>query len=791
MADTLSWANQTDFGASTTPMTSLPPSPSLTFAPQPLTRTSSLTLLLSLPDLIYYTSHFLTLDELLCCSSLSSRLHTLFDSDKVWRRRLGEAKHIQSSWVPLEIQKPYVHRDDDDEQEEKYTSEEEEKYSLRREEEQLAAAHALLVEQNKRGSFEPSSSSPPPLPLALALCRFYYIYRINSNNHLNCDILPLAILPIPPSINLNTFVPPPAAGVCVYHCRFLLTRDRLVNKSDARELRLAWDEDSRQWQVAAMLRSDSGILALNVHNVRDGRIVVPDEPLPPTLSCKQRYIRLLGCSCHSTTHCQRLLPPSPALPPPRPVPAWFSHHLAQLSIRQQPFPPVPPSPYPSFLPLPVCSGCRLEVKEAVRVFSETWRDREGVLGFEVDCMVRVNEREWDVRWRAYADDVTYRRCVVVAEVEGEEDEEEEDDDDEEEAWRIEEDEDDEQLAEEQPEGMTDTLTAVAAHGALLRQRLAEAAERRANPAEAEGEEKQDRKENRETVQHEADPDEQQRRAARHEPDDAAGDGEDDEEEEDTDEWVENAMQPTDATLQWIYGQLADATTQHYQRLMEEAEGEDRAEEEGEEEKGERREGAVEEDEDHNEEGPRIHEQEDDVTPRPTVRPRANSLPMSDATASSVAASTAATFASSSVSSPSSASTSARRPLFRVERVLMDNDSGVYAINATTNVPWTDPAPRSSFATHAPVLFVGNCRHPLYHHTRSVYRNGEYVCDVCHELHDSTNGGVWHCDHCSYDCCEEKVEEARREQQAAMEQLENAKQSSQYTATTNSSSLSMD
>ena len=786
MADTLSWTSRTDLGHTTTPMTtSLPPSPSLTFTPHSLSSTSSITLLLSLPDLIYYTSHFLTIDELLCCSALSSRLHTLFDSDKVWRRRLGEAKHIQSSWVPLEIQKPYVHRDDDDEEEK--ATEEDDKHSIRGEEEQLAAAQAMLLEQSRRGAFEPSATSPPPLSLALALCRFYYIYRINSNNHLNCDVLPLAILPVPASINLNTFAPPPTAGVCVYHCRFLLTRDRLVNKSDARELRLAWEEESRQWQVAAMLRSDSGILALNVHNVRDGRIIVPDEPLPPVLSCKQRYIRLLSCSCHSTTNCHRLMPPSPALPPPRPVPAWFSHHLAQLSIRQQPFPPIPSSPYPSFHPLPACNGCRLEVKEALRVFSETWRDREGVLGFEVDCVVRVNEREWDVRWRAYADDVTYRRCVVVAEVDGEDDEEEDDDDDEE--WRIEEGEDDEQLTDEQAEGMTDTQT-VAPHDAALLQRLAEAAERQAyHQANGEREERQERKDQGE-AQDDVNADEQQR-AAQQQPNHAADADADEGQDEDTDEWVENAgMQPTDATLQWIYGQLADATTQHYHRLREEAaREEDEQQREGEEEKGQQ-EGAVAAG--HSEEATADELEDDVTTPRTTVRSRANSLPMSDATASSVAASTAATFASSSVSSPSSASTSARRPLFRVERVLMDNDSGVYAINAQSNLPWTDPAPRSSFATHPAVLFMHD--HPLYHHTRSVYRNGEYVCDVCHELHDSTNGGVWHCDHCSYDCCEAKVEEARREQQAAMEQMEAASQTTKpYTAAASSGfgSLSME
>ena len=759
-------------------------------------------MLLSLPDLIYYTSYLLTVDELLCCSSLSSRLHALFDSDKVWRRRLGEAKHIQSSWVPLEIQKPYVHHDDDDDDDdgdgpegkERHMTDEEaakEKHSLRREEEQLAAAQALLLEQSKRGAFEPSASSPPPLSLALALCRFYYIYRINSNNHLNCDILPLAILPVPPSINLNPSVPPPAAGVCVYHCRFLLTRDRLVNKSDARELRLAWDEDSRQWQVAAMLRNESGVLALNVHNVRDGRIIVPDEPLPTTLSYKQRYIRLLACSCHSTTNCHRLLAPSPALPPPRPVPAWFSHHLAQLSIRQQPFPPIPPSPYPSFHPLPVCSGCRLEVKEAVRVFSEMWRDREGVLGFEVDCVVRVNEREWDVRWRAYADDVTYRRCVLAAEVDGEEDDEEEDDEDEEE-WRIEEDEDDEQLAGDEKEGGTEALATTAQRvGAVLR--LAEAAERRSNEAAVDGEEKQEGSEGQHRRQEVPGPEEQPQRPVWHEADDAAGEEEDDEEEdaEEADEWVENATQPTDATLQWIYGQLADATTQHYQRLREEAEGEGELEEGEEEEKGQQHEAAAEEGAAHSEEAAADEAEDDVTTPRPIARPRANSLPYSDATASSVAASTAATFASSSVSSPSSTSPTARRPLFRVERVLMDNDSGVYAVNAHSNLPWTDPAPRSSLVTHPPVLFMHD--HELYHHSRSVYRNGEYVCDVCHELHDSSNGGVWHCDHCSYDCCEQRVEDTRREQQAAMEQIEAAKQTVKLYAATAScaASLSME
>ena len=736
----------------------------------------SITLLLSVPDLIYHTSHFLSVDELLCCSALSQRLHAVFESDKVWRRRLGEAKHIQSSWVPLEIQKPYVHRDDEEDEK---AQAEDEKHSTRREEEHVAAAQAMLLEQAKRGAFEPSASQPPPLSLALALSRFYYIYRVNANNHLSCDILPLAILPVPPSAQLNSCLPPPAPGVYVYHCRFLLTRDRLVNKSDAREMRLAWDESSSQWQVAAMLRTDSGILALNVHNVRDGRIILPDEPLPSTPSCKQRYIRLLSCSCHSTTTCHHLLPPTPALPPPRPVPAWYSHHLAQFSIRQQPFPPIPESAYPSFHPLPVCYACRLEVKEAVRVFSETWRDREGMLSFEVDCAIRVNEREWDVRWRAYADDVTYRRCVVVAEEEeeedeadedeeeeDEEDEEEEEEEEDEEEWRIHED-NDGQLAEDV--------------------RQMQVADSDADEADADDEEeKGDGREGQAATHAEpaAQPmqTQQQQQQVAHPPADAAeGEEDDNEEERNRDEWVENAMQPTDATLQWIYGQLADATSQHYQRLMEvegaQAEGQSAEGAEGEEEeegKVQRREGAADEEEE--DERDVAVANEGATTPRHSARPRANSLPMSDATASSVAASTAATLASSSVSSPSSAaSASARRVLFRVERVLMDNDSGVYAINAPTNLPWTELAPRSSHDSHPPVLFMHE--HALYHHPRSVYRSGDYVCDVCHEMHDSAHGGVWHCDHCSYDVCEARVAEARREQQAAMEQIEHANQQS--------------
>ena len=68
----------------------------------------------SSPDLVSFLARFLSVDELLLCSSLSLALHAHFDHNAVWRHRLLQARHVQSSFVPLEIQPPYVEKPEDD-----------------------------------------------------------------------------------------------------------------------------------------------------------------------------------------------------------------------------------------------------------------------------------------------------------------------------------------------------------------------------------------------------------------------------------------------------------------------------------------------------------------------------------------------------------------------------------------------------------------------------------------------------------------------------------------------------
>ena len=617
-------------------------------------------------DLLAHTSRFLSISELLHCSGLSRWLHSVFDSDRVWRRRLTRALHIQSSYIPLEIQPPYTEDDDDGAQDSAALPGE---LHERKELERLLPMHAALPAVAADSAPPPAASSssatsPSALSLAQAadLCLAYYTRRINPNNHLRCDITAAAILPAP----ADSFPPPktwqraeeseskhshsaggeddleegndneegeeeeeaeqasptsvssPASASAVgrsssqslvYHAKMLLSRSATVNKTDCRAFAILPLEDGSGWEVERMGVSDSGRLVLNVLNIRNLHepAASPSSALPASASCKRRYIALLTCSAHESHRCHTLVAPSPSLPPPRPIPAWFSHHLAQLAFRHQPFPPIPALPFPAFHPLPLCVACRVSVARALRRWGRA-RHEELEFSWQVDCVVRVNRWEWDVRWREYADEITYRRCIIAPAV-----------------------------AEDQHEWNEDSMDV-------------------SQPG--------------------------------HSDDGSDSDGQDDADADD---------------------ELPDCDTAR--------DGDDEQQDDD-------------DDDDDDEDG-----DGDEMMP---LQPQPSSVPVSRLLSSQY---------------PSGVSVPGRS--WRVERVMVDEDSGVYAVNHDSNIHWTNPTPPSPFTTHPPVSQPALHSHPLYHHARSVYRNGDYVCDVCTAVHRDERA-VWHCPHCHFDVCEQQV-----------------------------------
>ena len=469
-----------------------------------LTRLPSRDFFFSSADLVSFLARFLSINDLLLCSSLSSSLQPVLDSSAVWRHRLLQAKHIQSFYVPLEIQPPYVERDDDDEEE-------------------LKASTPPLSTRRRRSSLTcpPPSASTAVFDSSLAavaeVCCGYYAHRLHQLG-VDCQIFPVAILPFPSS------------PTSVFHLKFLLTRRVLENQFDCRAFTMGKGEDG-EWEVRQMGDPETGYLVLNEYNMqqRETGVFVITQPPAPARTAKGQYLELMRCSEDVHSGCRRLLKPSPALPPPRPTPAWFSMHLHGLSFRDEPFPAIPRSLYPAFHPLPVCAECRQGVLAAVDVFAEEWVHQVPAFQWQVDCLLRVNEVQWDARWKEFEDEIAYIRLNLL-------------------------------------------------------------------PAD--------------------------------DADDAIND-----------------------------------------------DGQDGAH---------------------------------------------------------------------------------QNPRWRVERVQLFDDSGVYAVNTTSNLPWTSPVPPSPASTHPPELALHE--HPLLHYERSVYRSDEYGCDVCGKSHVGMD--VWHCSHCHFDACSFSVQEAR-------------------------------
>ena len=60
----------------------------------------------------------------------------------------------------------------------------------------------------------------------------------------------------------------------------------------------------------------------------------------------------------------------------------------------------------------MCTQCRLGVLQAVGAFCSRWAPHVQVFTWQVDCLVKVNERQWDVRWKEYEDEIVYCRLSI-------------------------------------------------------------------------------------------------------------------------------------------------------------------------------------------------------------------------------------------------------------------------------------------------------------------------------------------------------------------------------------------
>jgi len=173
------------------------------------------------------------------------------------------------------------------------------------------------------------------------------------------------------------------------------------------------------WEVKRVGPRFSGRLVLNMADNRH-LLTAPTPPPTQPQSAKQRYLATFGCSvrhpANSSTRptaCHVLLPPQPPLPAPTVPPRWFSEHLRDAVANGAEAPPIPVSPYPPLAVWPVCRTCRAEAASAIQAICDQWRRWRRERPLQVDCIVRVNENEWDIRQREYEDECEYRRVALT------------------------------------------------------------------------------------------------------------------------------------------------------------------------------------------------------------------------------------------------------------------------------------------------------------------------------------------------------------------------------------------
>ena len=197
---------------------------------------------------------FLSINDLLTCSSLSRAHHPLFDGELVWKPRLDSMLRLQ-----------------------------------------MLPWHEWVDE-----STESRQSGPPPPSLASVVA----ILQEGSDQQ--------------ETLHSVVHVGDSSSGTYHTRVTIDGDWDLngwLVMYSNIVTLR--YDGQSQQWKVAQTERN-AGWAANNTHNVVDGRLVDEQYATATASSgnSKQRYIRLRCCSEHEHSHCHRLVQPSAPLPPP-------------------------------------------------------------------------------------------------------------------------------------------------------------------------------------------------------------------------------------------------------------------------------------------------------------------------------------------------------------------------------------------------------------------------------------------------------------------------------------------
>ncbi|MCJ1296880.1 hypothetical protein MMC34_008448 [Xylographa carneopallida] len=352
---------------------------------------------LAASDLLSHTFTFLSFTDLLTTSSISQLIHTAADSDKVWRPRLTAALAISA----------------------------------------LPIASTAAVDTPPVAPHQPDAAPPSILAVLSVLHRYV---EVTSGRHVGPaprhyrwptatkEALPevCAIVPTERSMVYHVkWVTAHSGAQCHVECREVeIERTEAGRVQGGDELKQSQGEEAatgeREWEVKRVGPPNSGRLVLNMADNR--HLLTAPTPLPtPPQSAKQRYLASFGCSvrhsaCSSAKRsgvCRTLLPPQPPLPAPAVPPHWFSEHLRDAVANGVEPPPLPTTPYPALAVWPVCSACRAEVAVAVQAVCDGWRRVLRQRPQQVDCLVRVNETEWDCRSREFEDDMQYRRVAIA------------------------------------------------------------------------------------------------------------------------------------------------------------------------------------------------------------------------------------------------------------------------------------------------------------------------------------------------------------------------------------------
>ena len=295
-------------------------------------------------DHICHVATFLAIDDLMQCSSLSRSLHSLFDGEAVWLSRLRAAQAIQC--IPVE-------------------------QTSRVPESAVLSSQALAA-----------LPPPPSLSEAAALCLQAFIQKEEQYQptHIFPDRPGGLGRPIPDPPRLSAIVHLPSTQL--YHARITVAYPCL-GEHELKYVQFTIKRgEEQQWAVDEAGYHRSGMWALNVEdNIGDEEqeacsrdiIAAAAASSNASISSKQRYIDLLGCSEHAHSQCYRLL------------------SLSSTRV----FPPCRKFGYLSpVCPLPLCASCRTSISRCIQ------RTYEATHKTDVSCVVwyvaRINLTEYDI-----------------------------------------------------------------------------------------------------------------------------------------------------------------------------------------------------------------------------------------------------------------------------------------------------------------------------------------------------------------------------------------------------------